>query len=97
MYHQMVLVNFFISSNVVLLKQKSLQQTSKAYIFSWSWRGKMVSAAVLLIQLPLYAQREPKVAALQLHLHSFVRIPVTKKSLTYNHTCTLTKPPKSSH
>jgi hypothetical protein len=26
----MILVNFFISSNVVLLKQKSLQQTSKA-------------------------------------------------------------------
>jgi hypothetical protein len=51
----------------------------------------MVSAAVLLMPLPLYPQREPKVAALQLPATFFCPYSGLKKSLTPVITHTLIK------
>jgi hypothetical protein len=83
MYHQMVLVSFFyiIKCGPSQTEIPPTNFKSQAYIFSWSWRGKMVSAAVLLMPLPLYPRREPK-SSCPSALHSFVRIPVSKKRLT---------------
>lgn len=64
-------------------KQKSLQQTSKAR--PTSPQSPLDAVAVLYCILV----REPKVAALQLHLRYFVRIPVSKESLTSTITQTL--------